>query len=112
LKYFYKERLRAFEDKYTRFFHVSRIERLAVSVVVLVIVILLAAPVFGMYRITWMGTHASTFFNIALLMAFALLFSVAMGFLTGAKRAELFAATAAYSAVLVVFIGNFSSNVE
>lgn len=33
-----------------------------------------------------------------------------MGFLTGAKRAELFAATAAYCAVLIVFIGNFNDS--
>ena len=77
----------------------------------IVIILLLAVPVFVMFRITWLGTRASTFINIALLIGFGLLFSMAMGLLTRAKRAELFAATAAYCAVLVVFIGNFSSNV-
>jgi hypothetical protein len=63
---------------------------------------------FIMYRIAWMGTSFSTFLNIILMIVFALLFSAAMGLLTKAKRAELFAATAGYCAVLTVFIGGFS----
>jgi hypothetical protein len=97
----------------------------------LIIILVLAAPVFVMYRITWYGSRWSTFLNIALLVGtnpreiahetqtdfihhypgFSLVFSAAMGLLTKAKRAELFAATAAYCAVLVVFIGNFTGNV-
>lgn len=79
-------------------------------IVAVVIILLLTVPVFIMYRVTWIGTRPSTFLNVGLLIVFGFLFSVAMGVLTTAKRAELFAATAAYCAVLVVFIGNFSSN--
>jgi tetraacyldisaccharide-1-P 4'-kinase len=82
-----------------------------VLIVALVIILLLAAPVLAMYRITWYASRWSTFLNIALLVGFSLVFSASMGLLTKAKRAELFAATAAYCAVLVVFIGNFTGNV-
>ncbi|KAI4690386.1 hypothetical protein J4E81_007539 [Alternaria sp. BMP 2799] len=93
-----------------RFYHVARVQRLAVLIIVTVIILLLATPVSIMYRITWDNTRSSTFLNIGLLIVFSLLFSASMGLLTKAKRAELFAATAAYCAVLIVFIGNFSSN--
>jgi hypothetical protein len=42
-----------------------------------------------------------------MLVVFTLLFSAAMSILTKAARHELFAASAAYCAVLVVFISNF-----
>ena len=93
-----------------RFYHITRIQRLAVLIIVTVIILLLAAPVFIMYRVTWDSSRSSTFLNIGLMIVFSLLFSASMGLLTKAKRAELFAATAAYCAVLIVFIGNFSSN--
>lgn len=41
------------------------------------------------------------------LIVFTCVFGMAMSSLTTAKRHELFAASAAYAAVLVVFIGNF-----
>jgi hypothetical protein len=50
------------------------------------------------------------FSAIGVLIIFTLLFSAAMSLLTKAKRHELFAASAAYCAVLVVFITNFSSS--
>ena len=93
-----------------RYTHNDRIEKIAILVVVFIIIFLLATPVFIMYRITWNNTRSSTFLNVGLLIVFSLLFAASMGLLTKAKRAELFAATAAYCAVLIVFIGNFSSN--
>jgi hypothetical protein len=39
-------------------------------------------------------------------LAFALAFATAVSLFTSARRQEVFAATAAYCAVLVVFIGN------
>lgn len=45
---------------------------------------------------------------VGLLIVFTLLFSAAMSLLTKAARHELFAASAAYCAILVVFIGNFT----
>jgi hypothetical protein len=45
---------------------------------------------------------------VGVLIVFTLLFSAAMSILTKAARHELFAASAAYCAILVVFIGNFT----
>ncbi|CBX98461.1 predicted protein [Plenodomus lingam JN3] len=53
------------------------------------------------------NTH-NTFNAVGVLMVFTLLFSAAMSLLTRAARHELFAASAAYCAILVVFIGNFT----
>jgi amino acid permease len=63
-----------------------------------------------MYRLTSLGNTRSMFSAIGVLIIFTLLFSAAMSLLTKAKRHELFAASAAYCAVLVVFITNFSSS--
>jgi hypothetical protein len=41
---------------------------------------------------------------LGLLTVFTLLFAGSIGLLTNARRAEVFAATAAYAAVLVVFV--------
>lgn len=63
-----------------------------------------------MYKLTSTGNHNSTINAVGLLVVFTLLFSAAMSLLTKAKRHELFAASAAYCAVLVVFISNFSND--
>ena len=64
-----------------------------------------------MYHLTSLGnTNTQSMFSaIGVLIVFTLLFSAAMSLLTKAKRHELFAASAAYCAVLVVFITNFNS---
>jgi len=52
--------------------------------------------------------NKDTFNAVGVLVVFTLLFSAAMSLLTKAARHELFAASAAYCAILVVFIGNFT----
>ena len=54
------------------------------------------------------ATARNTFNAVGVLIVFTLLFSAAMSVLTKAARHEAFAASAAYCAVLVVFIGNFT----
>lgn len=44
--------------------------------------------------------------RLAILTIFVLFFAIYIGYLTSAKRSEVFAATAAYAAVLVVFLGS------
>ena len=73
---------------------------------------LLVLPVVAMYELTAVGDRNSTFDAVGILVVFTLLFSAAMSLLTKAKRHELFAASAAYCAVLVVFISNFSNDVK
>jgi len=86
----------------------SRVEKLVGIVITFVIFILLVLPVVALYRLTTVGNRNSIFDAIGILVVFTLLFSTAMSLLTRAQRHELFAASAAYAAVLVVFIGNFS----
>ena len=48
------------------------------------------------------------YYQIAIIFGSTLLFSASCSLFTRAKRHEVFAATAAYCAVLVVFLGNSS----
>jgi hypothetical protein len=79
-------------------------------IITTVIFILLAAPVLSMYQLSCMKSSKAMFAAIGVLMVFTLLFAGALSLLTKARRHELFAVSAAYCAVLVVFIGssNFS----
>lgn len=61
-----------------------------------------------MYKLTSVGDRNSTIDAVGIMVVFTLLFSAAMSLLTKAKRHELFAASAAYCAVLVVFVTNFN----
>ena len=99
-------------DRYLSYSSPSRIDKLVGLIITVVIFILLVAPVVIMYSLTSNGHNdsQSTFRAIGVLVVFTLLFSAAMSMLTKAKRHELFAAAAAYCAVLVVFISNFSGS--
>jgi hypothetical protein len=97
------------DDKCIYYYSQFRIEKLVGLIITLIIFILLVLPVVAMYRLTSIGDRNSTFDAVGILVVFTLLFSVAMSLLTKAKRHELFAASAAYCAVLVVFISNFSN---
>jgi ABC-type transport system involved in cytochrome bd biosynthesis fused ATPase/permease subunit len=96
-------------DKCIYYYSQSRIEKLVGLIITLIIFILLVLPVVAMYRLTSIGDRNSTFDAVGILVVFTLLFSAAMSLLTKAKRHELFAASAAYCAVLVVFISNLSN---
>ena len=85
-------------------------EKLVGIFITLIIFVLLILPVVAMYKLTSVGNRNSTIDAVGLLVIFTLLFSASMSLLTKAKRHELFAASAAYCAVLVVFISNFSND--
>ncbi|KAI4697216.1 uncharacterized protein J4E84_000343 [Alternaria hordeiaustralica] len=97
-------------DEHVHYYSQSRIEKLVGLIITLIIFILLVLPVVAMYKLTSVGDRNSTFDAVGILVVFTLLFSAAMSLLTKAKRHELFAASAAYCAVLVVFISNFSND--
>jgi len=79
-------------------------------IITTIIFILLIIPVVVLYKISSAsgGPGPSPVEAIGMLIVFTLLFSGAMSSLTTATRQELFAASAAYCAVLVVFISNFT----
>ncbi|KAL5121026.1 hypothetical protein ACEQ8H_000875 [Pleosporales sp. CAS-2024a] len=118
------------ENKYICFYSSSRIDKLVNLLITFVIFILLVIPIVTMYQLTSTSKISSltglaggnatvpasavddysrdTFNAVGVLIVFTLLFSAAMSLLTKAARHELFAASAAYCAILVVFIGNFT----
>ncbi|KAF2626412.1 hypothetical protein BU25DRAFT_343768, partial [Macroventuria anomochaeta] len=98
------------KDASIEYYSPSRVEKLVGLIITLIIFVLLVLPVVAMYKLTSVGNRNSTLDAVGLLVVFTLLFSAAMSLLTKAKRHELFAASAAYCAVLVVFISNFSND--
>ncbi|KAH7064033.1 hypothetical protein BKA63DRAFT_177464 [Paraphoma chrysanthemicola] len=96
-------------DEHVYYYSQSRIEKLVGLIITFIIFVLLVLPVVAMYKLTSLGDRSSTFDTVGIMVVFTLLFSAAMSLLTKAKRHELFAASAAYCAVLVVFISNFSN---
>ncbi|KAJ4986800.1 hypothetical protein SVAN01_07727 [Stagonosporopsis vannaccii] len=98
------------DDKHVFYYSQSRVEKLVGIIITLIIFILLILPVVAMYKLTSIGERNSTFDAVGVLVVFTLLFSAAMSLLTKAQRHELFAASAAYCAVLVVFISNFNND--
>jgi amino acid permease len=98
------------DDDLVHYYSASRIEKLVGVIITMIIFVLLILPVVAMYKLTSIGERNSTFDAVGVLVVFTLLFSAAMSLLTKAQRHELFAASAAYCAVLVVFISNFSND--
>ncbi|EMF11142.1 uncharacterized protein SEPMUDRAFT_150153 [Sphaerulina musiva SO2202] len=94
------------DKKYISYFAPARIDALVNFIITVIIFILLVLPVVVMYRITETSAAQSPLDAIGVLIVFTCVFGMAMSSLTTAKRHELFAASAAYAAV-VVFIGNF-----
>lgn len=93
------------------YYSASRVEAFVGLIITSIIFVLLILPVVAMYKLTSFGTgQTGTFDAIGVLVVFTLLFSAAMSMLTKARRHELFASSAAYCAVLVVFISNFSNS--
>ncbi|KAF2197240.1 hypothetical protein GQ43DRAFT_381455 [Delitschia confertaspora ATCC 74209] len=102
-------------NKFINFYSSSRIDTLVGVLITIIIFILLVIPVVTMYYLTSTTSHpnrtmseSQTLNAVGVLIVFTLLFSAAMSLLTKAQRHELFAASAAYCAILVVFIGNFT----
>lgn len=90
------------EDHLVRLWSKSRIDTFVRLVITFLAVALLMAPVVVLFSAQKSGP-----FKIAIILIFTLFFSAALSIFTKAKRHEVFAATAAYCAVLVVFLGNF-----
>ena len=92
------------EVYYTR----NRIDRLVVSIITTMILVLLVVPIYVLYHLTNDAEPSpnSTAICIGTLLVFTLAFSAVLSLFTRAQRHEILAAAAAYCAVLVVFLGN------
>ncbi|RMX73599.1 hypothetical protein D0869_13441 [Hortaea werneckii] len=94
-------------DSRLQYYAPARVDKLVGFIITGVIFMLLILPVVALYELSNVGRRESPFEAIGILIIFTLLFAAAMSALTKATRQELFAASAAYCAVLVVFISNF-----
>lgn len=94
--------------KGTRFFSNRRTVRLVKMVTVTFASLLLVLPIVVLYVLT--ANDAAGGVKIGVTVIFVVLFALALAALTHASRHDLFAASAAYCAVLVVFLGNVPGN--
>ncbi|OQO10167.1 hypothetical protein B0A48_04524 [Cryoendolithus antarcticus] len=98
------KRLSPHEWDRTRHFDGRKVVLLVSALSTTIASALLVAPVLTLYFVTSPGAR------LALVIVFILLFSLAMSLATNASRDSIFAATAAYSAVLVVFVSGNLAN--
>jgi predicted hotdog family 3-hydroxylacyl-ACP dehydratase len=69
--------------------------------------ILIIGAIVGLYELRTQPDAV----RLGTIAVFMVLFAISLGLLTNARRVEIFAATAAYAAVLVVFVsGDLGSN--
>ena len=90
----------------------ERLDTFLQIVLTIIATVLLLAPVFTLFRLqptTQAEFHTKSNYQILTVFVFTLVFSASCSIFTKAKRQEVFTATAAYCAVLVVFLGNTSN---
>lgn len=90
----------------------TRLDILLRSILTVCASVLLLTPVFVLFKLqpqTRADVERNTYCQILVIFVFTLAFSALCSIFTKAKRQEIFAATAAYCAVLVVFLGNSGS---
>ena len=90
----------------------DRIDNILSTIVTVLAAILPLAPIFILFKLR--PTNKSDIekqsnYQILTIFIFTLLFSASCSIFTQVKKQEVFTATAAYSAVLVVFLGNTSN---
>ncbi|KAK3295073.1 uncharacterized protein B0H64DRAFT_402527 [Chaetomium fimeti] len=86
-------------------FHIARFDERSISAATKVITILVATnllvgPIYGLYF------TSTPLQRLALIQVFTTIFALCAGFMSNARQTEVFAVTAAYAAVLVVFVGS------
>ena len=89
-----------------------RLDNVLRAVITLLAAILLLVPVFILFKLQPLDKseiQQKSNYQILTIFIFTLLFSASCSIFTQAKKQEVFTATAAYSAVLVVFLGNTSN---
>ncbi|KAH8885875.1 hypothetical protein GQ53DRAFT_658951 [Thozetella sp. PMI_491] len=91
-------------------FKIGRFEDSSISLAVSAITIVVAA-IFLIGSITGFYFVSNDVAKLAMIAAFTTAFALCISVMTNARRAEIFAATAAYAAVLVVFVsGNIGTS--
>lgn len=97
------------EDKDIHYYDRDRISTCVTMIITTIVLALLMVPIWLLYRFSVDGTIAESPDTIAVVLVFTLVFSGALSAFTKARRHEIVAASAAYCAILVVFLGNINS---
>ncbi|KAF2142084.1 uncharacterized protein K452DRAFT_326613 [Aplosporella prunicola CBS 121167] len=88
------------------YYNRSRIQRTATAIIALLVSILLVLPISICYvMVIYIGGNKAYGACIGIIFLSTLIFSVCTSIFSNAKRSEVLAATSAYCAVLVVFLG-------
>ena len=90
----------------------DRLDNVLRAVITVLAAILLLIPVFLLFKLQPINrseVERKSNYQILVIFIFTLLFSASCSIFTRAKKQEVFTATAAYAAVLVVFLGNTSN---
>lgn len=90
----------------------DRLDNVLRAVVTILAAILLLVPIFVLFKLQPTNrseVERKSNEQILTIFIFTLVFSASCSIFTQAKKQEVFTATAAYSAVLVVFLGNTSN---
>ena len=90
----------------------DRLDNVLRAIVTILAAFLLLVPVFVLFKLQPTNkseVERKSNYQILTIFIFTLLFSASCSIFTQAKKQEVFTATAAYSAVLVVFLGNTSN---
>ncbi|KAL8775027.1 MAG: hypothetical protein Q9209_000506 [Squamulea sp. 1 TL-2023] len=97
------------DNPHIQYYTKQRVDRLVTLIISGIMLILLVVPTYALYRVTNMKEASATNATcIGILLVATLIFSAVLSLFTKAKRHEILGASAAYCAVLVVFIGNVS----
>ncbi|PVH80177.1 hypothetical protein DL98DRAFT_588719 [Cadophora sp. DSE1049] len=99
------EERRKTDSEYVDHYSKSRLALLAIVLQVLVVAVLFLVPVFILFLVP---TNRAVMAVTA--SVFVLAFTVAISFMTGAKIQEIFFGTAAYAAVIIMFLGNINQS--
>lgn len=102
-------REKAGADPSVKLYTSERVETFVNLLLTPVLCIMLVLPIIAMYTLNISGAKSAYRSAVVVLILFTLLFAGSMPLFTKAGRNEIFAASAAYCAVLVVFISNFST---
>lgn len=86
------------EDDTTLYFQEKLIQRIVAVINIVIAAMLLIGAIVSLYKVKKDEAR------LGMIAGFTGFFALSLGLLTNAKRAEIFAATSAYAAVLVVFV--------
>jgi hypothetical protein len=101
--------VRALTDgQFITWYSSSRVDKIVSVLVSIVVLVLLVSPLVSIYRLMHPYNDKSVIKSLCVLTAFALLFAAIMSAITMGTRYEIFAASAAYCALLLVFVSGSS----